>query len=115
MGNIAAGDIVYTDTNVYSARIAGLPPRKQSIVQVALGNSTNKTYPSGGIALDKGKLGMATFVDTVRILDTSGSETALWTWDNANQKLRAYTAEDTEKSGAFTNNTQTLVVEAVGF
>jgi len=115
MANIGASDIVYTQKDVYSAKIEGLPPRRRSLMQVALGNSTNKTYPTGGIALDANKLGMAAFLEFCNIIDTSGSETALWTWDVANKKLRAYTAEGTEKSGAFTNDTQTLVVQAYGF
>lgn len=115
MGNIVAADIVYTQKDVYSAKIVGEPPRRVSLMQVAIGNSTDKTYPTGGIALDAGKLGNASFLEFVRIIDTSGSEVALWTWDVANKKLRAYTAVGTEKSGDFTNNTQTLVVESVGF
>lgn len=115
MGNIAAADIVYTQKDVYSAKISGEPPRRKSLVQVAIGNSTDKTYPAGGIALDASKLGMAAFLESCTVIDTSGSETALWTWDVVNKKLRAYTAEGTEKTGDFTNNTQTLVVEAVGF
>jgi hypothetical protein len=114
MGNIAAADIVYTSKDVYSGKIVAPTVRRRNLISVAMGNATNKTQATTGIPLAKGGLGMTTFLEFVIVVDTTGSETALWTFDLAHQSLVAFTAEGT-KATTFTNDTQTVVVEAVGY
>ena len=115
MAAITSADVTYTDKNVYSPQIGGLPPRRKSTMQVAFGGGTNKTYPTNGVPLDKGKLGMQVFIESIVVFDASGApDTHLWTYDLGHNTLRAYSAEATEFSGDF-SAAQTLILEVKGW
>lgn len=62
--------------------------RRLNMVQVIMGNATD-TYPSGGLAISKGKLGCPVNIDSLKVVD-GGAAGIRWEYDSANVKMRAF-------------------------
>ncbi len=104
MADIAAGDVTYTVT-----QMTRVPKQKRNIVKLVFGNGS-LTYPSGGIPLTLGKLGLVNSLQSVIVFDTVTFVS--WRLDRDDVKLRGWDG-DSEISGAVT--AETLFAEVVGY
>lgn len=105
MAGIASTDVTYS---VQSSSIDN-QSRKSVIASIAFGDSA-LTYPSGGVALLKAKLGLPNSIQSLKIFDkgTSGYE---FSYDSANEKLRMFQSA-THTHSLFLN--QADVVDGAG-
>lgn len=82
MADLASTDIVVTELN--KRRVNG---RNYFNLQLAFGDGA-KTYPAGGVPVDKAKLGCPNVIESLTVYD-SGTSGYKWSYDRANEKLVA--------------------------
>jgi len=88
MADLVAADVTYTSQG--SGRITWGPGgRRHFRYKLAFGDGA-KTYPAGGVPLDKTKLGLPTVVDALHIYDPDDGSGLWWKWDAETNKLRGY-------------------------
>jgi hypothetical protein len=119
MANIGTADIgVAVVDNVITA-----PGRRRSRVTLTIPNTTNVTYPAGGVPLSAPALGgLRGIVAAVKVIGQTviaGDTNPVWAWNGSTTapKLAAYqggsvgTAPFREFSGNLTQNATVLTVE----
>lgn len=89
MADIASGDVTYT----LLKQTRDNSSRSENLVQVAFGNGT-LTYPSGGVPLVKGSLGLPTNVDELILVDAANANGFVYKVDLTNLKLRIYQGDN---------------------
>ncbi len=104
MADIARGDVTYT-----MMKATRVPKQKRNIVKLVFGDGA-LTYPSGGIPLTLGKLGLVNELSSLIVFDTVTFVS--WRLDRDDLKLRGFDG-DSEISGAVT--AETLICEAIGY
>lgn len=98
MADIAAADVTYTE-QAGTAKAGTADPRREGIFSVAFGNGT-LTYPTGGVPLDKAKLGCPSQLDELIILDSGNANGFVYKWDAANNKIRIYQGDNDNAADA---------------
>ncbi len=104
MSDIAAGDVTYT-----TLKLVRGAKQKRNIVKLVFGNGS-LTYPSAGIPLTLGKLGLTNELSALLVTDTVTFVS--WRLDRDDKTLRGFDG-DSEISGAVT--AETLICEVVGY
>lgn len=87
MAAIAASDVVYTLQN---QEITGGGYSKK-VMKIVFGDGA-LTYPSGGVPLTKGKMGVPNAVRSLKLIDPDDSNGYVYKYDFANNKIRIYYA-----------------------
>ena len=101
MADLVAADVTYT---LGERAIEGSSFRR-NIVTLAFGDGVD-TYPSGGVPLTKGKIGLPTVIQSLKIFDTGGSG-FVFSYDEANEKLRMF-QRDAHNHDLFVNQEGTV-------
>ncbi len=104
MADILVGDVTYT-----TLKLARGSKQKRNIVKLVFGNGS-KTYPSTGIVLDLGKMGLTNELSALLPIETVTFVS--WRLDRDDKTLRGFDG-DSEISGAVT--AETLICEVVGY
>jgi hypothetical protein len=119
MADIAAANVTYTITERQA--LPGVGTR--NVVTVVFGDNT-LTYPTGGVPLDKQKLGCPNSLSKLVVVDQGANAKGFkFEWDKANNKLlvliEAAVGTNTplaqHTNATFVPNPATLIVEAVGY
>jgi hypothetical protein len=98
MADLASTDVTYT--SVRKPEIGR--NSKTVIVDVAFGDGS-LTYPTGGVPLDKAKLGFRDHVDSIRIVNPSHGDGFVYKPDISNLKIRIYSqGVEVEAAGSAT-------------
>lgn len=84
MSALVAGSVTYT---INSQTISNFS-KKAIIATIAYGDSA-LTYPSGGVPLTGGSLGLPNVVESLEIID-HGTSGYMFSWDSANNKLKMF-------------------------
>lgn len=87
MAALASSDVTYT---IVHQVIADGGYRK-NVVKIVFGDGA-LTYPTGGVPLVKGKMGVPTDIKSLKIFDADDSNGYHYKYDFANNKLRIYQA-----------------------
>lgn len=120
MADIAASNVAYSESQV---RVSGGVPYKKVRAKLVFGNGA-LTYPTGGVPLDKNKLGLPNEIKSLVIVDAGSANGFLYKYDLANNKLRIYQGDNDNAAdaalielvgGAATPAAATLVVDAEGW
>ncbi len=90
-------------------RMNRLPKQKTNVVKLVFGNGS-LTYPTGGIVLNLGKLGLTNSLLSLTVFDTVTFVS--WRLDSDDKTLRGFDG-DSEISGAVT--AETLYCTVVGY
>jgi hypothetical protein len=113
MANIASSNVTYsTPLDSVDRRLEGLPPHYEAKVRISFGNGV-LTYPTNGVPLDPGKLGMpAQQLEGILIYDQAASVAAgvEWFFDSTHNSLRGFSAIGTELTGGVTAPAATAIV-----
>lgn len=120
MPDIAAADVTYTHApgNVNYERGLGI----RRLVIIAFGNNS-LTYPTGGVPLDKVKLGCPNSLRSLQVLDQGANARGFkFEWDKANNKMlvniEAAVGTNTplaqHTNATFVPNPATLLLEVTG-
>ncbi len=118
MADIASSDVTYTLVKQRKEDSSN----KVINLTVAFGNGT-LTYPSGGIPLDKAKMGCASAIINVNLCSPASSNGFVYKYDLTNNKIRIYQGDNDnaadapliELLGAATPAAATLALEVVGW
>lgn len=118
MADIAAADVAYT-LQSGTAKTEG-DSRQGAVYKIVFGDGA-LTYPSGGVPLTKGNLGLPTVIEEFFIMDSNDANGLIYKYDYENAKLRIYTGDNDETadgplvevSGALAATT--LYVKAIGW
>jgi hypothetical protein len=82
---------------------------------ITFGASTNDLYPSGGVALTNGSMGLRNNPDSLVILESNGSS-ALYEWDRSANTIRIFTEARVEFDSNVTTMSDTaLEVMIIGW
>lgn len=97
MADIASTDVTYAmvDQSKEDSSFA------KNVMTVAFGDSS-LTYPSGGIPLLKGKMGVPNFVASAVIYAPDASNGYVYKYDQVNNKIRIYRGAGFTPAGTFT-------------
>lgn len=121
MADIAAGDLTYTNYPE-RAELTGSSKLK-NVFSVAFGDGTD-TYPSGGIPLTKGSLGLPNVVESVNIIEPAAGDGFIYKYDDSAVTIRIYQADyDATADGALIElvagttavTAATLILEVTGY
>ncbi len=104
MADILVDDVTYTMLKLNRGM-----KQKRNIVKLVFGNGA-LTYPSAGIVLNLGKLGLTNELSALLVTDTVTFVS--WRLDRDDKTLRGFDG-DSEISGAVT--AETLICEVVGY
>lgn len=85
MADIASSDVVYTLVKQRKEDSSN----KVINLTAAFGNAT-LTYPSGGIPLDKAKMGVPNHIVSLTISSPASADGLIYKYDQANNKIRIY-------------------------
>lgn len=119
MADIAAGDLVYTDQK--QGELTG-SSKVKTVFSVAFGDGTD-TYPSGGIPLTKGKLGLPNVIETVNFVE-AGNDGYMYDYDVSAETIRIFREVNDGSSsqpltelvaGTTAVAATTLIIEATGW
>lgn len=119
MADIASSDVTYTETG-RPRREGGRTVRQFT---VAFGNGT-LTYPSGGVPLNKAKLGCPNVIERMLVTGPASANGFVYKWDPVNEKLRIYQGDNDNAADAAlielvaataTPAAATLYVEVMGW
>jgi hypothetical protein len=83
MADIAAGDVTYTERAGTKLRVAGTRVLTRNTVRAQFGDGA-LTYPTGGVPLTLGKLGLTTEVQGVEVhINAASAGQPLWVWNGS--------------------------------
>lgn len=91
MADIAASDVTYTGPGYYEQQDSD--GQREGIFGVSFGDGA-LTYPTGGVPLDKAKLGCPNSVTELSIIDPANANGFVYKTDLANLKLRIYQGDN---------------------
>lgn len=102
MTDIVATDVVYTvlEENILDNGNLSV------VVEIKFGNGT-LTYPTGGIPLTRGKMGLPRHIKSLLLIDPESSDGLVYKFDLDNEKLRIY-------QGDYSVSTDGPLIELVG-
>lgn len=87
MADLAASDVTVTLQN----RRIGESGRREVVAKIEFGDGVD-TYPSGGVPLTKGDLGLPNVIESLKIFDAEDSGGLIFKYDYENEKIRIYQA-----------------------
>lgn len=117
MADIAAADLVYTDRK--QSELTGSSKLK-TVFSVAFGDGTD-TYPSGGIPLTKGKMGLPNVIETVNLSEPDADDGFVYKYDDSAETVRIYQESGSGSAlaefvaGTTAVAATVLVIEATGY
>lgn len=118
MPDIASTDVTYTIVD--EQKVQG---RRLTQLDAAFGDGV-LTYPSGGVPLDKTKMGTPNEIIELNIVDAANANGLVYKYDKANNKLRIYEGDYAQAgdaplveldSGSDAPAAATLVLSVRGF
>lgn len=121
MADIAAADVTYT-LQEGTAELTG-GSKYRAVFSVAFGDGTD-TYPSGGVALTKAKLGCPTTIEALNFVEPNAADGFLYKYDASEEKVRIYQGDNAGTAASalveFVGGTTavpatTLLVEVTGW
>lgn len=119
MADIASSDVTYTIT---TKDIVG-GNKRRFCGSIVFGNAS-LTYPTGGVPLVKGKMGLPNNIESFNFVDPMSSDGFVYKYDLANNKIRIYQGDNNNASdaalieligGSAAPAATTLKFEAIGF
>lgn len=123
MADIAAGDVTYALKDGARVPKADNAGRKHYVYEITFGDGTD-TYPTGGVPLTKGNMGLTEAIEEFYIMDAGSANGFVYKYDYDNEKIRIYQGDnDAESDGALvelaggsaTPAEATLIVKVVGW
>lgn len=121
MADIAAGDLTYTKREGQDELTGS--SKYRAVYSVAFGDGTD-TYPSGGIPLTKGNLGLPNAIESLTILEDAAGNGYVYKYDDSAATIRIYQGDfantDAQPLTEFVAGTTavpatTLIVDAIGW
>lgn len=88
---------------------SALRNKRYLVVDIQFDNS----YPTGGEAVAASDFGLSS-IDDLRVPSQNAAGTRLFAWDQANSKIKVFTAVGTEATNASDQSTQTVRVHVIG-
>lgn len=118
MADIASTDVTYTllEEGIVDSR-------RRNLVQAAFGDGA-LTYPTGGVPLDKAKMGVAVHIENLSFMDAGNANGFVYKYDRENEKVRIYQGDNDNASdaalielvgGSATPSSATIIMEVVGY
>jgi hypothetical protein len=103
MADIASTDVTYA----LLKKIKGDSGYVQNQLTAVFGDGA-LTYPSGGIPLDKNKMGVPNQVINLKIYDQGSANGLVYKYDAANNKIRIYRSGGFTPAGTVATHTHTI-------
>jgi len=83
----------FTYTNLKQRKLDGSPSVKESTMKLAAGDGA-LTYPTGGIPLDKNKLGIPNNLESLSFVDSDLPDGYIYKYDNVNKKIMMFEGDN---------------------
>jgi len=96
MPDLVASDVTYT---LVKQDVAGGRGQRKNTVDVTFGDGA-LTYPSGGVPLTKGNLGMPNTVETFYFTEPDADDGFLYKYDASAETVRIYQGDNNNASDA---------------
>lgn len=110
MADLASTDVTYVIKHQAAAGSDG----KVVHAKLTFGDGS-LNYPSGGVPILKGSLGLPNSINGLSIDEMSAGVTTLWKWDQSASTLRGYTASGTSAELASAVAAQEIHVTVQGW
>lgn len=121
MANLVAGDVTYTKRPGQDELTGS--SKYRAVYSIAFGDGTD-TYPSGGVPLTKGDLGMPNVIESLTILEDNAGDGYIYKYDDSAATIRIYqgdfSATDSQPLTEFVAGTTavpatTLIIDVIGW
>ena len=116
MADLVAADLTYTAKDPVNGDIVGdSKVRRVWAITTAAGD-----YPTGGLPLTKGSMGVPTVIESLRILEQSAADTYQYLYDASAEKILVLVDDGTsgvpaEHANAAFTSPDELIIEVVGY
>ena len=90
MADVAAADLTYTKQEGRDELTGS--SKYRAVYSIAFGDGTD-TYPSGGIPLTKGKLGMPNAIESLTLVEDAAGDGYIYKYDDSAETIRIYEAD----------------------
>lgn len=121
MADIAASGVTYVEKGGRSELTGS--SKVKTVFEVSFGDGTD-TYPSGGIPLTKGKMGLPNVIETINFVEADADDGFVYKYDDSAETVRIYQSENSGTDAAamveFVGGTTavaatSLIIEATGW
>ena len=121
MADIAAGDLTYSKREGQDELTGS--SKLRAVYSITFGDGTD-TYPSGGIPLTKGSLGLPNVIESLTIIEDSAGDGLVYKYDDSAEAIRIYQGDYAETAagalveyvaGTTAVAETTLIIDAIGW
>lgn len=112
MADIAASDVTYTKRGSRDELTGS--SKYRAVFDVAFGDGA-LTYPSGGVPLTKGNMGMPVVIKAFNMVDKASDNGNEYKYDESAETIRIFVSGTELSAGVATPAATTLVVEVTGY
>lgn len=118
MADLVAADLTYTALEPVDGEIIGGSGKRRQVFAIT---TAAGEYPTGGLPLDNGKLGMPNSLEALRVLETDISDPLLsYQWDKSANTIVVMEDDGTsgvpaEHANATFEDPDQLIIEVIGW
>lgn len=116
MADLTSSDLTYTAKDPINGDIVGdSKVRRVWAITTAAGD-----YPTGGLPLDKGAMGVPNVIETLKVIEPSVADNYQYVYDYANEKIKVIVDDGTsgvpaEHANSTFTSPDELIVEVIGW
>lgn len=116
MADLVAADLTYTAQDPINGDIVGdSKVRRVWAITTAAGE-----YPTGGLPLDLGRMGVPNVIEALRVLEPSAADELQYVWDKSAVTIKVIEDDGTtgvpaEHANATFTSPDELIIEVVGY